>query len=437
MRTESMDGIGVTNSTATGLAVTLEDIDGHNDTAQDNLVLVLGDLTPDVMPVILTCERIVAVISAVGSLTSHAAVLLREVASSQHRPIAGLVGVDPAFAKSLVGRVVTVNGASGTLSTRSVPSEFTAPRRPAAWRIARPEKQQQQIHNKDGARWVCPKPSYKFSRLEQSLIASGYEHSAVTLFGQDPCKVNFDSEGRIWISGSKNGEEISRLIIKDPSWFGRMVDQQYHRFGRLLRRLLERRSLWLEVKTHLDAVELVLAWRYMIEAYYHLYRFLPLTSSSYPHLFHYFVEEADHIGISNTQSLALLRYFGQTAAAESAVHDRIFPRLDKNILAFTELKAPYATAPIEECPSIRSARRVNYAQSTGRLCGLPEELAEVVSMMFEAKDQKFYVSSTLQSWAAYLLTCTQAHVRQESGDVSTLRRLTEYSAEQLIDLLQQ
>ena len=431
-------GTGLTDYVATGQLVTISEVHASKPILPlrgGSIVLLLKDFSPNIMKEILDTSSVVAVISASGSLTSHAAVLLRELASTRGWGIAGVAGISFEEAQPLLGQLITVNGPQGLVTAHAIADATKISGEQVSIPIARPEKRQPAVTTRDGIEWTCPRPSYHFTQLEQSLISPGYAHSTVTLYGKPPCAIRFDSEGRIWTAGCKGGQDIAKQIVEEPAWFSNLADRQHYRLSKILRHFLDMRPIWLEMKDNSNTRELLNAWRYVVDASYHLYRFLPLTSSSYPYLFRLFVDEATLQGISPATSLATLRTLGHSAAAASALQHKVFPTLDKEVLAFCVLAEPYGTVPSTLAPSFRTKKyaRSNLPRSMAKL---DDNLTKVVTLMFEAKDEKFYASSTIQSWTAHLLNCTANYLATQRPDsIPTPYSLSKYTADDIIALL--
>jgi phosphohistidine swiveling domain-containing protein len=401
-------GIGLTEASTSGILTT--EIHPHQPlgAGDSTFILLTRDLTPDLVGVIAADPTIIGIVTPVGSVSSHAAVLLRELSAITGRAISGVGGISYQDAAALEGQVVSVDGPLGMLrpSLHGGVTESEQKAHNPEPTLSRPEKSQLLSLASGGGEWRCTRPTYRFSLLEQSLITPGYAHSPVTLLGGPPCKIQFDAEGRMWQSGGISAEDLAAKAMNEGDWLGSITERQHRSFSRILRQLLARRESWLALREEPTEWGLVEALSYITQSFYHLYRYLPLTSNTYPFVFRELIQECQAAGANEEDSLALLRSFGRTSSARQAVRHAVFPILGKSVLEFRSLSAPYATQPATDKDAFNEPYQLSL-RSVELVSLLDPDIVRTVKLLFEAKDEKFYLSATLQSWLAWLLHCTE------------------------------
>jgi phosphohistidine swiveling domain-containing protein len=429
-----IQGIGITDHTASG---TLTNSGREECGKPKSLILAAKNLTPALVHTVQVNRNIAGVVVEVGSITSHAAVLLRELTVQQNRDIAALSGISTETINRLTGDLVSIDGINGLLSLDDNERRSATISEPRKEPVIHLGKGSPIERTRKRGKFVCPRPNYSFTPLEQSLIAPGYAQSFVTLFGENQSQIEFDTQGRIWILDYKSGNEIATLIARDPFWFYRLATRQHQRFARIFRYLLSVRLQWLDLEQAEGAKEIIRAWRYIEESSYHLYRFLPLTSSSYPYLFETYLKQLTLTNTNKADSVQLLRRLGRTSIAAVALANKIFPEDGKSVLDYMDLTEPYAMLPP---PASLAEQFIKTPLDNHKAEASKEwedsESERTVKIMYEAKDEKFYLSSTISSWTAFLLTVTKAYLERKDRSL-TILQLSDRSVEEIICLLQE
>ncbi len=108
-------GLGASPGTVSGTVRTVESLD-HLDQVAEGDVIVTEMTTPDMVPAM---QRAVGIVTDEGGMTSHAAIVSRELG------VPAIVGTGGATAKLSDGQTVTLDGDTGTVRAGEPPTEET------------------------------------------------------------------------------------------------------------------------------------------------------------------------------------------------------------------------------------------------------------------------------------------------------------------------
>lgn len=365
----------------------------HSIDGDEPVVLMLQSLGPEVLLLVESRPEIVALVAQVGSVTSHGAVLLREFSSRGTRQIAAVAGIDLEDAGAWLGLRVGV--AEGCLHLEGTVATPRGPDTSAGY-SAREEKVRPLICARPEGTWMCYRPTYHYTELDQSLITSGWSAAGSTLFGCDALEVEYDDTGLQWVCGYPLSTDVVKRIWEAPEWFSERVDAQHAALFPGFTRFAEFYPQLEEPKAPPIAT-LLEVWRAVEHTYFDLCRFLPLSSLTYPLLFAQYIERLVASGRSQLEANGQLADLAYSSYAASAVEGGIYPSLVKTLdAAFVAPGSPPRIKPPLTPPSTRCHRSGHNAD------------AYVVRLMFEAKEEKFYAHAVAQGWACQALRWTHS-----------------------------
>lgn len=101
----------------------------------------------------------------------------------------------------------------------------------------------------DGETYFCPRPNYRFRRLDADLLHQGFEEAPTVLFGSERAKVLFDEEGRQWSSNLVTERDLAKRILHDLDWFLATVRRRAAKYEKMkadTRQIVDRLSKLLE-----------------------------------------------------------------------------------------------------------------------------------------------------------------------------------------------
>lgn len=392
-----LQGIGINPNTCIGVLYPYQHI---TTIAHSSVVIYVDEFEPKHVLQVSKDDRIVGLIARYGSLTCHAANLFEELVLLTGRKLTAIVAVGDVALERIVGCEVELDGLNGTLRlARPETHEFSdvfdeiSGDQPHYWR----RKTHRVEDYKLGRKWTCYRPQYRFTQLDASLIVEGFRLSNQILFNEPACEVMFDDMGRFWLSGEASPERIQNTIVNDPNWFISMAAEQHYVFRGFIDELLRKQDIW---QRDSDLATIRTGIHFLRECTTVFYSWLPLTMSTYEPLFSDFIASLQKAKFPRHKAFQFLRSLSHSGYSSMAFRTSTFHTLQK-WLQFPAPEPRVIRANVNF--NKRSPHDAEFESEILPSLPLPERtklitLRKVVPIMFEIKEEKFYVSKAILGW---------------------------------------
>lgn len=408
-----IQGVGITKGYCRGVLYPFQEVP---ETELRPVIIFVHEFEPPHVLSVSLDKRIVGLVAQQGSITCHAANLFEELANIEDRNLNAIVAVGEIDLSQLTGMELEIDAMAGIIRLSMSASDSDVQIFEAVSRLQTPhyrQKTRRLTEQHEGVTWTCYRPHYSFSTLDRSLIVEGFRRSTVVLLKRPPCAVRFDVSGRFWLANEATPELLINRIISSPDWFYEKAYEQHTSFGAILDKIVQNEASW-EATPDLETLKdgITFLWHAVSE----FYSRLPLTMSTYEPLFAEFLTALQSSGLSKTESLACLRSLRRAEYPIAAFRLGAFFSLRK-WLEFPASKPKIVRA------QINFERRSAYDQKIMYCATLlkPSDserlmlLRRVVPIMFEIKEEKFYVSKAIMGWLNVLL--------ENAGSILVRRRL--------------
>ena len=389
-----LKGIGVTNGVCEGVLLSLDsDLNVH-----DSIILFIDDFTPQSIELLLKHENINALIASEGSLSCHAANLLEEHNRICNHKVEAIVSTGHKNLELIIGNRLYVNAYEGVIKGNFFSEEIYALYKEQLSKASMREKTNSITKIIDGKKWTCYRPNYAYNDLDYDILSTGFSMSPNVLFNRNKCSVLRDEDKRFWLHNEVTPYDVVLSIENDLEWFFDISRKQIQVFDQIYQ---ETQNILVKY-----AKEKKICFCYLTELKNNLikfYSYLPLTLSSYELLFKRYVDYLIKKGISEAMALQSLRNLRTSSFALIAYSKGVFHSLEKwvsfpasvPIIINTNINILTLEDSVKKVDNILDENILNDAVVKKYLQSIP--------LMFELKEQKFYIAKSLLTSLNYFL----------------------------------
>ncbi|MEW6408189.1 MAG: PEP-utilizing enzyme [Patescibacteria group bacterium] len=273
--------------------------------------------------------------------------------------------------------------------------------------------------------------AYKRSFLENFFEKKGIERTPQVLFGQKrPAFCRFDRKGRRWVKNFPMPEEIARIIIQDPKWFFKKVNERKKVFQRVKKYagyLVNKLQRKLELKDCLKEL------KKLYQIYVQRKPYTALTQRPLEPIekdFHSFIRF-----VSESIKIDLFTKLPQSEYARAILKSKIAPPSRIKKIIFPPEKLVYFKAKINYRARFKPSKKIRLflSKKSKTFQKKFKNYCEIVFLLTRLSDETTYLSRTMRVCLNMILEQIGKFLI-EKRRINKIRDVLNYKVEDLVKI---